>query len=285
MSSQENNFYIYLPSNVNTKNQYPNNTTSNFITPLADPLVLDTENWEVALAEIFFPNYNYNVTETMTGDITLAFYLGNHRETYALKLTEGFYTPDTFVRNVNKEISKFKSYVHNMKVYKEPYKGKLKYNPQSKKISMIFHRGESMRVENIVLRRMMGYREGDKAQYGHAKSNLLEAPVISLTLPFPCAFNVNGTHMYVYSDIVNYSQVGCLYAPVMRVVPLDVGNQHRETIHRDYQKPHYMSLRSNVIRSINIVLCNDKGEEIKFRQGNSILVLHFRKKPLLKSLG
>lgn len=288
MAANTDSFYIYLPSNVDTNGQFPDNKPSNFVTPLPDPLCLD-HTWQVALVEILFPNYNYNIDSEIASDISVRFYLMRDRIDQKIEIPDGYYDADTFTRAINKEISHVK-YLHRGKTYKGPFKGRLKYNPQSKKMTMIFHRGESIRVKNPILRRMMGYRDGDTEQMGNflkpSRDTSTDTDVTTRrTLPFPCAFNVNGSHMYVYSDIVNLSQVGSMYAPIMRVVSLDhVANQHIETIHKNYPIPHYMSLRSNVIQSINIVLCNDKGEDIKFRQGNSILVLHFRKKPLLKAL-
>ena len=83
--------------------------------------------------------------------------------------------------------------------------------------------------------------------------------------------------MYMYMSLVEYSQVGNVYAPLMRVVGLDE-RAHTEIVHREYRNAHYLHLRSDIISSIEMKLANGLGEEIKFKQGNSILVLHFRKR-------
>ena len=68
-----------------------------------------------------------------------------------------------------------------------------------------------------------------------------------------------------------------MFMLLMRVVGLDE-KACTEIVHREYKNAHYLHLRSNIISSIEIKLANGLGEEIKFKQGNSILVLHFRKR-------
>ncbi len=62
-----NDFYLTFPSNI-SRNEYPNNTQSNFITNLVRPIELKG-NYEVALAEI---NYSPQIT-TDLGKIILSF--------------------------------------------------------------------------------------------------------------------------------------------------------------------------------------------------------------------
>ena len=54
-------FYVVLPSNSSLK-YFPSNTVTQYVTKLAKPLEFFNENhWEVALAEITFPNTLINV--------------------------------------------------------------------------------------------------------------------------------------------------------------------------------------------------------------------------------
>ena len=65
-------FFVYLPSNVNTEGQYPNNNAAHFTVPLADPLILSSE-WETRLSEIFFPSYNYNIPHPLNTQVKVWF--------------------------------------------------------------------------------------------------------------------------------------------------------------------------------------------------------------------
>ena len=65
-------FFVYLPSNVNTEGQYPDNNAAHFTVPLADPLILSSE-WETGLSEIFFPSYNYNIPHPLNTQVKVSF--------------------------------------------------------------------------------------------------------------------------------------------------------------------------------------------------------------------
>ena len=148
-------------------------------------------------------------------------------------------------------------------------------------------KGEGIHFYNEMLRNMIGFAHGHSSHI-ECHQHLDE---LNAELPHPCSFNINGSHMYMYMSLVEYSQVGNVYAPLKRVVGLDenvyaplkrvVGLDEKactEIVHREYKNAHYLCLRSNIISSIEIKLANGLGEEIKFKQGNLILVLHFRKR-------
>lgn len=58
-------FIVTLVSNVNTLGVYEDNTRANFRTPLSRSLDLTGGKWEVALGEIYIPNYIANITPGM----------------------------------------------------------------------------------------------------------------------------------------------------------------------------------------------------------------------------
>ena len=134
-------------------------------------------------------------------------------------------------------------------------------------------KGEGIHFYNETLRNMIGFAHGHS---GHIECHW-HLDELNAELPHSCSFNINGSHMYVYTSLVEYSQVGNIYTPLMRVVGLDE-KACTEIVHREYKNAHYLRLRSDIISSIEIKLANGLGEEIKFKQGNSILVLHFRKR-------
>ena len=89
--------------------------------------------------------------------------------------------------------------------------------------------------------------------------------------PKSCSFNYKGAHMYVYSSLVKDSIVGNVFAPIIRVVGLE-DKPKGETIH------HYLPLRSSSFNEVVLELTDDMGNSMKFNQGNSVAVFHFRKK-------
>ena len=280
-------FYMYLPSNLETKGRYPENGPSKYTTPLSDPLYLN-DQWEVGLVEIFFPNYQYNIHYPLNESITIEYHIHDEKKKTNLVIMEGQYTPSTYVKAINRAIESIKYEDADGKIHRKPYNGRLKYNEFSKKITLTFGAGESLKVSDKTLRRMLGFRDRASGHYGYSKSWRLSPEVTKRStgtrtsarrkmLPFPCSFDVNGSRMYVYSSVVDFSHIGNIYSQILRVVPLNPINENHESIRINYSAPHYKKLRSNTINSIDIILANEIGEEIKFKQGNTIVVLHFRK--------
>ena len=83
--------------------------------------------------------------------------------------------------------------------------------------------------------------------------------------------------MYVHSSLVKDSIVGNVFAPIIRVVSLE-DKPKSETIHREFTVPHYLPLRSSSFNEVVLELTDGMGISMKFNQGNSVAVFHFRKK-------
>ena len=95
--------------------------------------------------------------------------------------------------------------------------------------------------------------------------------------PKLCSFKYEGVHMYVYSSLVKDGIVGNVFAPIVRVVGLE-DKPKSETIHREFTVPHYLHLRSSSFNEVVLELTDGMGNSMKFNQGNSVAVFHFRKK-------
>ena len=78
-----------------------------------------------------------------------------------------------------------------------------------------------------------------------------DAGECTLQVPRPCHFNAYTSQMYIYSSLVKNSQVGNVYAPIMRVVAVDE-NQKSEAVCKTFLDIHYMHLQSTMINSIEI---------------------------------
>ena len=95
-------------------------------------------------------------------------------------------------------------------------------------------------------------------------------------MPKPCEFSVNGTMMFVYSDIVESSPIGNAMAPIKRTVHLELDGT-MQTLHRKYTTIHYFPVHTSVLDMIEVHLANVYGEDMEFYGGESSLVVHFRK--------
>ena len=95
-------------------------------------------------------------------------------------------------------------------------------------------------------------------------------------MPKPCEFNVNGTMMFVYSDIVESSPIGIAMAPIMCTVHLELDGT-MQTLHRKYMALHYIPVRTSIPDMIEVHLANVYGEDMEFYGGESSLIVHFRK--------
>jgi len=81
--------------------------------------------------------------------------------------------------------------------------------------------------------------------------------------------------IYVYSDLTRYQYVGDIKAPLLAVLP--VHGVHLEKLSWSFRPPQYVPLMRAVFSTINIMLCDDTGEEIPFQPGSSVLIrLHFK---------
>ena len=93
-------------------------------------------------------------------------------------------------------------------------------------------------------------------------------------MPKPCDFNVNGTTMFVYSNIAASSLVGNTFAPLLRTVHLEIDDK-MEMLHKNYTSIHYFPVRTLEFDTIEVQLCNVYGDNMVFYGGESAIVLHF----------
>ena len=96
-------FFVYLPSNVNTEGQYPDNNAVHFTVPLADPLILSSK-WETGLSKIFFPSYNYNIPHPLNTQVKVWFSIKDKCLHKFIAIPEGQYDVLEYTKAMNKEI-------------------------------------------------------------------------------------------------------------------------------------------------------------------------------------
>lgn len=84
--------------------------------------------------------------------------------------------------------------------------------------------------------------------------------------------------MYVYCNVVDSQIVGDVYAPLLRTVA--VRGQRNQVISQTFEKPHYVSVNTDEVSTIEINIKDDTGENISFQSGKVICKLHFRQKAI-----
>ena len=154
--------FLYLPNNVASQ-RYVSNTPSHFKIPLAEPLNFrDPHNWEVSLSELYFPSSYYNISQDNNSNLTIQYHIKGVVHTKNITIPQGHYDPASYVKEVNKEIKKIK---HKFTETSEPkvlFKGRLKYNPNSRKITLVLNNHlEAMTFYGDNFRNMLGLEKAN----------------------------------------------------------------------------------------------------------------------------
>ena len=174
------------------------------------------------------------------------------------------------MKEVNKEIKKIK---HKFTPTSEPkvlFKGRLKYSPNSRKITLVLNNHlEAMIFYGDDFRNMLGLEKAN--DLGDLTIKFKEDELHSMKeycyeFPKSCSFNYKGAHMYVYSTLVKDSMVGKVFAPIVRVAGLE-DKPKNETIHREFTVPHCLPLRSSSFKEVVLELTDGMGNPMKFNQG------------------
>ena len=270
--SSKNSFYITLPSNTQTKF---NNTNSKFKIPLAETLRLSNE-WEVGLTEIFIPNYIHNIYSPHNTIITHHVDPTSECNNKEINIPEGQYRAIDFALIVNQKIRKIR-HTNNDGTRVPCNHFRLQYNPFNKKMFFWLKRGSNIEIPSQKLQNYLGLN----------RSSLNADPSSENTRKYstePCDFENETVHLYVYTNIIKNSQIGNIFAPVLRIVNIEEEHTSKtDYIHRIYEKPQYHPLSFSNINEIEIKLCNTEGETVNFFQGDTVVALHFRLKTTKKT--
>ena len=275
--------FLYLPSNV-ASHRYVSNTLSHFKIPLAKPLnFCDPHNLEVSLSELYFPSSYYNISQDYNSILTIQYHIQGLVRTKNITIPQGHYDPASYMKEVNREIKKIKHKFTPMSEPKVLFKGRLKYNPNSRKITLVLNNHlEAMTFYGDDFINMLGLEKAndpDDLTIKFKEDELHSGKEYYCEFPKSCSFNYKGAHMYVYSSLVKDSMVGNVFAPIVRVVGLQ-DKPKNETIHGEFIVPHYLPLRSSPFNEVVLELTDGMGNPMKFNQGNSVVVFHFRKKSM-----
>lgn len=279
-SSQDTSFYVTLPSNVPDPSN--KNTVSDFRVSLAQSLNFRDESWEVALSEIFVPNFIYNIHGEM-GTFLARIIRREKQEFYAQGIIRpGMYTPKSFCFRLNKVLTtlRFQSpqgqtldYSTEESTAHNSFKGHASFDKNLRALLFYLAAGETLEWPDAKMKSLLGV-PSTMGPIGSGRSDR--------SLPDMAQFYRHIDQMYVYCGAVRDSQVGHVMSPLLRVVDMGEAarrDDDRTVIHWSYgDGEQYKDLRVNEIKDIHIRLLDSTGGEMRFQGGGVTLVLHFRKK-------
>ena len=86
------------------------------------------------------------------------------------------------------------------------------------------------------------------------------------------------SNFYIYSDIVDYQNVGDEQTPLLRIVPTGSVTKGVNSNSKIFDSPHYIPVSRNNIDTIENDIRNHFSEPILFTTGEVVVKLHFKRK-------
>ena len=245
-------FYICLPSN-SSMDVYPENNPGHFYTKLPRDIDLSGMEYEVGLSEIIFTNSYVNVEKETLG---LRIKPQKDSNPVLLSLHPGLYesTPELLNSLNNLTKSQYGPGKNRIKFY---------FNKPTKRASLkIYDKGASAELSpglaKLLHLKTDKWYKGSHKYWGSG----------------PVDIHEDTYTIYAYCDIVEHRPVGDVMAPLLRIIPTI--DKTAEVIDLIYENPHYIPLARRHFNSIEIRLATDKGKELVFESGKTVLTLHFR---------
>ena len=245
-------FYMVLTSNL-YDTEYPNNKPAHFITPLAHPLELDKEKWQVGLAEICFPNGFNNILNEECDMYLYKNIRANPASKSKITIAAGFY------RN-GVELCKTLNSAINEKNHKHV---QFMYDGRNDTASIKVEENRKL-IMSESLTNKLGFEMNTFTSGTHDASKSTD-------------LHYDTHYMYIYSNVVNEIPVGNSYVKLLRTVPTLEDSPERY-ITKTYDRPHYMNIASSFENNIEIGITTDDGVYFNFRGGKIIITLHFIKR-------
>lgn len=82
---------------------------------------------------------------------------------------------------------------------------------------------------------------------------------------------------YIYTDLIKHQLCGDVQAPLLRIVHLSENPDHKQSYVQIYDSPDYYPLQTNRFETVEILICTDYGEPVKFLSGKTVVKLRFKK--------
>ena len=83
--------------------------------------------------------------------------------------------------------------------------------------------------------------------------------------------------LLIYSDIADFTFVGDIIAPILRVVPFNPVTEFVH-VHKEFKNLHYVPVSKYVIDQDYISIKTETGSKVSFFTGKTMIKLRFRRK-------
>ncbi|KAF0140478.1 MAG: hypothetical protein FD143_3519, partial [Ignavibacteria bacterium] len=284
-------FSITLPSKTENGNSSIKNSSGHFYVKLNPSLKLVGDNWKVALTKISYRRSWINIDQkavvtifhlqekgfrsadfTTIGNALVGDAMKKLEDTIGLQVLEtkaimptgltlypGFYpTPGTIAATIYKDFRHLRTVASH-----ELFPMYFDYEPNGKIVSLhgplgiLFTEGKDyMKAMNL----SGGTKLDDNNDLFFSKLWGSDGKVPNTT-----------DTILVYSDLVRYNAIGNTTVPLLATVP--VSGEHNTTVCYEPLRPEYKEVYDNDLLTVEIQLNNTSGEEIKFQDGEVIVVL------------
>ena len=247
---------IFLPSN--TKCDYFENKTSNFVVDLSEPITLKP-GAKIPLAEIIYPNSITNVFESMT-KIRLSKKRGIRIWRYIETIpSKNYHNTEQLIRVINRAFKNAKM------------ESTLQVNNRTGMCEITVEREETIDIHRK-LANILGFF--DKVQFANV-GNPIPLPRLYISDVVPDV-NLLTFSLYIYSDIVYPTHVGDKNVPILGIIHCDTGLDSQYT-QKTVPVLNYIPVTGNVLSKIEIKITDTVGDLIHFQFGKVIIRLSLLK--------
>jgi hypothetical protein len=243
-------FYLHLPSNVSPQ-YFPTNRISSFKTKLPKRFKFLPCEYEVALMEFSYIHSIKTFPKEFDRTVEFLFELPDLQQTKGVRVL-----PNKNYTNLNILLKELNALMNT----KDGTYANFVYNTTTKRVEF-----EPL----IGALKLSGFLSQAIGFEGVTLFN-------NRTSIAKCPPDLSGGmyHIFIYSDIAQPQIVGDTFAPLLRLV--NISGKEGEAITQTF-RPFYIPLAHTEFDTIEILLCNEFGEEIQFDNGQSVITLHFKK--------
>lgn len=278
-----NSFYITLPSNA-SMDLYPDNTLAKYITKLHHRINLEGDNWEVALAEIQYPNnFQLLTTSFMWLQITYQNLQSDSKFRDSFLMLPDIYFKDA--ESILIELNKIGNgiqfnYFRDIDKFQITYSGEeIGQLVLSQKLAVLlgFIHNRGTELTDPTKSWTVEFEKGVIHTFNPANLTLTVTEISEIQSKYPPKFLRNiASHMYIYSDIVEPNLVGDCVSPLLRIVKSE-NSSKRENVVAIFNNLYYVPVLKRQFDTIEINIRDDEGNLVPFVSGKLNVRLHFKR--------
>jgi hypothetical protein len=125
---------------------------------------------------------------------------------------------------------------------------------------------------NTDIRKLLNYASRSNMKFSG------DIPRITTNLHTP-AIQDYISELFIYTNIVEFSYINNIKAPILRIVPVGNREKNHELVSEIFADKNFINLANDKISNIHILILDENGEEVRFTRDTTI-VLVFKRTPL-----